>query len=138
MALRSAVLIISLVALWTTAAAGGRELSEAQAGSLVLAAINVGPAARLEASPNNLLRTGPNRDFFGFGEYGPDPAKQVLRVRYYAVNRRTGDVWLTEGSVCQRLDGRRLRVAQASIRRQLGVASETLQALRFDKPAECD
>jgi hypothetical protein len=63
-----------------------------------------------------------------------NPAEASVHTAFYAVDRRTGDVW--EPTTCRRVTGRALARAGEAVRKRLGVGSRELLESRA-RPACC-
>ena len=56
----------------------------------------------------------------------------VLQVRYYAVNRKTGDVW--NSVICQRITSPSLRKLQAALRKSIGLTDMEYRKIKGQGP----
>ena len=60
----------------------------------------------------------------------------VLQVRYYAVDRQTGDVW--NSVICQRITSPSLRKLQAALRKSIGLTDMEYRKIKRQGPlCEC-
>lgn len=74
-------------------------------------------------------------DFFMaiFGSSRPEVGDAgVLQVRYYAVDRQTGDVW--NSVICQRMATPLLKRLQAQLRKRIGLTDTEYQKLKREGP----
>jgi hypothetical protein len=112
-------------------AAVAREINQEEARGL--------PAAYLKLPGGAVLNSG-DMGFAGFryfmailgtsgGEVG------VLQVRYFAVDRQTGEVW--ESVICQRIASPSLRKLQAALRKRIGLTDEEYRKIKRLGPM-CD
>jgi hypothetical protein len=56
----------------------------------------------------------------------------VLQVRYYAVDRKTGDVW--NAVICQRITSPSLRKLQIALRKSIGLTDIEYRTMRRQGP----
>ena len=125
------VAVLSLT--FTPAAfAESRELTVSEAKDLVFAALD--PAA--QKLPN--LRTDSNNDpsapdFYGFDVTFENHTGSPV-VGFYAVNRRTGDVWRLV--VCRSVTSPALERLQKTLRTKMHTSAQDLRESRLKKPCE--
>jgi hypothetical protein len=113
---------------WAQVASWRRDISEKQAAHLLRAFL---PHAVVEKSGDMGY---PDFHYFmailgsssGIGEVG------VLQVRYYAVDRKTGDVW--NSVICQRITSPSLRKLQGTLRKSIGLTDTEYQKIKRDGP----
>lgn len=117
-----------------TAMAAPATLSVAQAHQLVHKAMPA-ETKRLPGLDVEVDRQADNAEqCWTFEVLWANPGEGSAHVAFYAVDRRTGDVWRPE--LCTRVTGREVQRAGEAVRKRLGVGRRELQASRM-RPACC-
>lgn len=129
-------LVLALL-LWEGPSGPAKEITREQARQLVLMALKA--QGTPTKSPKFDLENGRDEldfpEFYNFEAYF-DTKTHLATIGFYAVGRKTADIWESVG--CHRLDSPAIRRLQRSLRKKIGLTEQEYQKLTSVAPCSGD